>query len=206
MKFKKIAIACALATLVTTPVFADTTNFEGLSASVGLLFVGGSTRLSEGNNSADFGQNSQIGIADIGYGFAISNGFVVGTGITLDLGKPKMGAVTDSEGSLAAQAKNHYSVYVQPTWVLNKTTGIYAKLGYNHTKGIFTGIGDENDAFSFDSKFKGTSYGVGIRTFMDTNLFVQVEASLANFKSKNVDGANLKPKMTRATVSLGYRF
>jgi opacity protein-like surface antigen len=203
MKIKQVAAAAALAALVSTPAFADTSNFEGLSAAIGLALNGGNTKLSADDTSIDLGKTSQIGVVDINYGMAMSNGFVLGAGLALDLGKAKLGGVELDGETLSLKAKNHYSIYVQPTWVINKTTGIYAKVGYNHAKGT-ANYADASDS----AKFKGTSYGLGVKTFIDNNLFIQVEASMANFKSKSFEeGAfSIKPKMTRATVSLGYRF
>jgi opacity protein-like surface antigen len=203
MKLKQIASVLALAAVVSTPAFANTSNFEGLSAALGLSFNGGNTKLSGDDGSIDLGKTSQVGVIDLNYGFAMNKNFVLGTGLALDLGKSKLGdAVLDGD-TLSLKTKNHYSIYVQPTWVLNKTTGIFVKLGYNHTKGTATYDGESGSA-----KFKGTSYGVGIKTFVNSNLFVQVEAGMANFKSKSFyDGElSIKPKMTRATVSVGYRF
>ena len=203
MKLKQVAAASVLAALVSTPAFANTSNFEGLSAALGLSFNGGNTKLSVDDSSIDLGKTSQVGVVDINYGFALDKNFVLGAGLALDLGKSKLGdAVLDGE-TLSLKTKNHYSIYVQPTWVLNKTTGIFVKLGYNHTKGTASFDGESGSA-----KFKGTSYGIGVKTFIDNNLFVQVEAGMANFKSKSFyDGElNIKPKMTRATVSVGYRF
>jgi opacity protein-like surface antigen len=203
MKLNQIAAASVLAVIVSTPAFADTSNFEGFSAALGLSFNGGNTKLSVEGDSIDLGKNSQVGVVDLNYGFAMDKSFVLGTGIALDLGKSKLGEIGFDEGTLSLKTKNHYSIYVQPTWVLNKSTGIFVKLGYNHTKGTAT-FGDESGS----AKFKGTRYGVGIKTFVDNNLFVQVEAGMANFKSKSFDEGDLtiKPKMTRATVSVGYRF
>jgi opacity protein-like surface antigen len=205
MKIKQIAAAAAFAALVSTPAFADTSNFEGLSASIGLALNGSNTKLSAEDTSIDLGKTSQVGVVDLNYGMAMSNGFVLGAGLALDLGKAKLGGVELGNETLSLETKNHYSIYLQPTWILNKTTGIYAKVGYNHTKGTASGnVGSDS------AKFKGTSYGLGVKTFIDSNLFIQVEASMANFKSKTFedgDGAfSIKPKMTRATVSLGYRF
>jgi opacity protein-like surface antigen len=207
MKLKKIAAACAL-TFAFTPAMADSSQFQGFSAALGVSFNGGNAKVSGGDLSLDFGQTSQVGVIDLGYGFGISPSLVIGAGIAYDLGKTKFGSITDSEGNLSFESKNQYAVYVQPTWVINNSAGLYAKLGYNWAKGTSSGIDDDDEPFNESTNFKGMSYAIGIKTFLDKNLFFQVEAGMVNLKSKSFFEGDftVKPKMSRATVSLGYRF
>ena len=77
MKLKQVATASVLAAFVSTPAFANTTNFEGFSAALGLSFNGGNTKLSGDGSSIDLGKTSQVGVVDFNYGFALDKDFVL---------------------------------------------------------------------------------------------------------------------------------
>ncbi len=209
---KKSLISCVMsvACLAAPAAFAQASSFEGLSASVGLGLVGANTRatVTDGADSVygDFGKTSAIGVFDVGYGFAAGKDFVVGLGGTIDLGKTKAGgvgySVGGSAGDVTIKLKNHYSLYVQPTWVVTPTTGIYAKVGYHHAKGTVS----DSAGSSESSNIHGYGLGLGVKTFVNKSVFVQVEALATNYKNKTVGDVSYKGKAATALVSVGSRF
>ncbi len=210
---KKLLLIAAMSAATTTPVFAQASNFEGFSAGLGLAAVGVSTKVSESYDGDSYGlslgKDNVIPGVDLSYTKAIDSKLLVGFGVTYDLAKSKSGEFNLGEGgSIGLEAKNHYSVYVQPQYLLNNTTAVFAKLGYHQMKGSISG--DYAAAFTSE-KYNGIGYGVGIKTFIDKNLFVQVEGQIVDFKQKSFDYGDgyivsYKPKSTAGIVTLGYKF
>ena len=134
--------------------------------------------------------------------------------------------------------KDHHSLYIMPTYLVNNSTGIFAKVGYHKQKGSLNykntqtldntnniveansgsavetvGPLYEDDTFaaSGSRNFKGWGYGVGLKTLLTNNLFLQVEAEYIDYKSQSVTGTDdivykFKPESLSGTISIGYRF
>ncbi len=201
MKKKLLAVCLAVA---TSSVFAQSSNFTGLTTGLGVGFVGASLDVGVEGEGSIFknGQTNVIPSIDIGYHTAIDNNFVLGVGFTYDLAKTKMGSIAEAyEGGLQFKGKDHYSIYVQPTYVLSNTTAVFAKLGYHHTKGVAE-IGGESGSL----KFKGFGYGAGVKVNLDKNLYLQAEAQIIDFDSKTDEGITFKPKTAAGILSIGYKF
>ncbi len=205
MKKKLLAVCLAVA---TSSVFAQASNFEGFSAGLSIGAVGVDTKVSSNDGYGfNLGKSNVIPGIDLSYTQAIDSKMLVGVGVTYDLAKSKSGEIT-GDGTIGLEAKNHYSVYVQPQYLLNNTTAIFAKLGYHQMKGSISG----DFASSFTSeKYNGFGYGIGVKTFIDKNLFVQVEGQIVDFKQKSFDYGggevvSYKPKSSAGIVTLGYKF
>jgi opacity protein-like surface antigen len=211
---KKLLLLAALS-VATTSVFAQAKNFEGPSAALSFAAVGVDTKFSYAdadgaNGSTSFGKTSFVTGLDLSYAKAIDSNWLMGFGITYDLNKTKAGEFSDSDdqgtSSLSIKAKNHYSVYVQPTYALNNSTALFAKVGYHSMKGEMT----YTDGSSDSEKFKGIGYGFGVKTFVNKNLFIQAEAQIVDFKNKSFsdeDGSwGYKVKSNAGIISVGYKF
>ncbi len=213
---KKLLLVAALS-VAASSVFAQAKNFEGPSAALTFATVGANTNinLKDGNDSTgiDSGKTTLVSGVDLSYAQSIDSNWLIGFGITYDFNKTKSGTFTYDDGvesgSLSLTTKNHYSLYVQPTYAVNNSTALFAKLGYHKTKGVIEGVSN-GDAGSVSSNFNGIGYGVGIKTFIDKNLFVQAEAQLVDYKKKSFteDGVtdSYKIKSTAGIVSIGYKF
>ena len=203
MSLTRFASLTVLAAIVAQPALAQSNNFTGVSAAAGFAMTGANTYIDEGGNSGmgyDLGKTSTVALVDVGYGLSLNKNFVLGLGASVDLGKSKLGGVygTDFVG------KSHNALYVQPTWLLSPTTGLFAKVSYQQIKNEFV---DGSTTYSMSSK--GTGLGLGVKTFINSNVFVQVEASNVTYKAKALDAANsgtAKVSATAGTVSAGYRF
>lgn len=239
-------MAAALA--VTAPAFAQSAKFEGFSVAAGLSMVGASTQLGgsiaatddnplSGAGSVDMGKNSTIGVLDLGYGFRVNPNFVLGVGGTLDLGKTKSGAVNvNSPGDIVPGVssgpliqligKNHFSLYAQPTWLVTPETGLFFKVGYHQMsrgqEGLLGSMLATETGGSASMKFNGMGYGLGVKTYINKNIFVQAEVGTVNFKSKDLmsllgtmgeeasltglGGLSAKVKTTSGLISIGMNF
>jgi len=205
---KKLLLVAALS-VATTSVFAQTSQFEGFSAGLSIGAVGNNTKASDNEGySFTLGEDKIIPGIDLSYTTAIDSKMLIGVGFTYDLAKSKSGQISGGDSDISLEGKSHYSVYVQPQYLLNNSTSIFGKLGYHQMKGKITGTFESN--FTTE-KYSGFGYGVGIKTFIDKNLFVQVEGQIIDFKQKSFDygdgyTVSYKPKSTAGIVTLGYKF
>jgi opacity protein-like surface antigen len=205
MKMKLLTLTLALS---ATTVFAQPSNFEGFSAGVSIGAVGVDTKVSDNEGYGfNLGESNIIPGVDLSYSMPLDKQMLIGFGFTYDLAKSKSGEIT-GDGSIGLETKDHYSVYVQPQYLLNNTTAVFGKLGYHKIKGTISG----SYATNFTSEnFTGIGYGVGIKTFIDKNLFIQVEGQIVDFKKKSFDYGggevvSYKPKSSAGIVTLGYKF
>lgn len=218
--------------------------------------------------SSDFGKAKNfIPSIDLSYSAALSDKFLLGFGARYDLAKNKSGTlqsdyttadVTTSVDTIANAGedadytlhdirnvetynityKDHNSLYVMPTYLVNNSTGVFAKVGYHQQKGSLNykniqTLSNENtitdvgggveegglstyytaDTFtaSGSKNFKGWGYGLGLKTLLTNNLFLQVEAEYIDYKSQSVTGTDdivykFKPESLSGTISIGYKF
>ena len=119
----------------------------------------------------------------------------------------KSGQDGSSTNSGKAEIKDYYTVYVQPGYAVNNTSAIYAKVLYASAKL------DVSGATSSSKDLNGWGGGIGLKTFLDKNLFVQTELNYTEFDSVTVTGTgNLagtvtgKPKIAGGTINIGYQF
>ena len=248
MMNKKLLASTALAGLLATSnAFSQTTNFAGPSLALSGAYVGGSSNINTGEflNDEIFGgsginaklgdQTNVIPGIDLNYGFALGNNFVLGIGAAYDFSKTKTGGFNfngrisgeDSTITLDSELKNHYSLYVQPTYVINKDSAFFAKVGRHYAKSEVssTGTGSFYAGAFGDSPRKnnveGWGYGLGLKTFLNSNFYIQAEAGIVEYDRVNlpfiIDGGNfdaangsapssIKQKTTNATISVGYKF
>ena len=158
-------------------------------------------------------------LADISYGIEMNKDFVISIGATYDFSKSESEILsgTDENGDAASvkgKLKDHYSVYLQPTYLINSSTGIFAKASYNFAKASYT-ISVNEDSLSISDDVNGWGYGLGIKSFLNNNLFIQAEGSLTKYDrtSKNLEGdtgiiydISSKPEVLSAIISIGYKF
>jgi opacity protein-like surface antigen len=220
-----LAIACILATSNT---FSQTSNFTGPSLALYASHVDAKNDIEEvtglyANKNTTTKKNNLIPGVDFNYGFAIENNFVIGLGATYDLSKTKTGEATrsfDSVGDAVTiitnnELKDHYSLYIQPTYVINKDSAMFAKLGKHFAKAnyswthIFNGASDGR-SFSNSSNIEGWGYGLGFKNFLSNNLFVQGEVGIVNYEKfidrSRIESLSMKPETVNATISVGYKF
>jgi len=216
---------------------------------------------------SDFGKAKNfIPSIDLSYSAALSDKFLLGFGARYDLAKNKSGTLQSdytSENVVTSQYsdtsdnltyytlndirnvesynityKDHSAIYAMPMYLVNNSTGVFAKVGYHQQKGslnykniqtfdnevfadsVYLGVPDiaaetyytEGTYTANGSKnFKGWGYGLGLKTLLTNNLFLQVEAEYIDYKSQSVTGTDdivykFKPESLAGTISIGYKF
>jgi opacity protein-like surface antigen len=209
MTNKTTAICCAVALLATTaatPALSQSKNFAGPSIAVHTGYTGTDTKITyDAGVGANFGENDITYGVDLAYSFPVDNNFLISIGATYDLDKIKAGSATDGN-DVKLSLKDHYSLYIEPTYAFNNSTALFAKLGYHQAKGKVSVAGE-----SASDDFKGWGYGFGIKTFLNNNVFVKVEASLVEYDKQTAnagteDEISFKPETVSGLISIGYKF
>jgi len=223
-------IACTALTnlCLTSTAFSQTNNFTGLSLALSASYVDtkNTTTVVDpflGTFTLPSNKNNFIPGVDISYGFAIGNNFVVGLGATYDFRKTETGVPTinindflgeDLTSTLPSTLKDHYSLYIQPTYVINKDSAMFAKLGRHFAQVKTTGstfIGEElAGQAETTSNIEGWGYGLGFKNFLSNSLFIQGDVVAVDYKKINFDlgglPTSIKPETLNATISVGYKF
>jgi opacity protein-like surface antigen len=228
---KKTLSLLAAALAVSAPAFAQSAKFEGFSVSAGLGSIGTNTQYSLAPTSVPAteelpasstpgyvlhcGKTSNLPVLDLAYGKRLDQNIVLGVGATLGLGKTQSGGlnVSSEEMSLGMSlvGKNHLSVYVQPTWVLTPDTGVFFKLGYHKMKGSVesdSAVPGLSSVLPSSLSFSGVGYGIGVKSYISKNVFIQAEATTINYKSNDLDlfPGTAKVKSAAGIVSIGMNF
>ncbi len=195
---RQLSIALiALSVLTTGYAYADAQNFQGLRVGGNLNMTGASTKVTNSSSTdGSFGANNVGGGLSLAYTQRISKKTVIGIGGTFSNSKFKAG--TDSANTII-KGKNIWTAYVEPGVVVGEDTLIYAKAGYAGMKGTI-------DEFATEHSLSGYMYGLGIRTMVDANVYMEVEALQYVFNSKTINSAIYDIKATQANVGLGYKF
>ena len=204
----------------------------------------------------DNGDYSTIPFVDASYSIPVSNNFLFRIGGRYDFSKSKSGSIstdftagigtvvmdnTDTGGNednvndapireqikLSYNYKDHYSIYVAPTYVMNNNSAFFGKIGWHTQKGNLkysetytcTGIdltedGQCNETLpntnaSGSKTFEGWGYGLGyIHSF--GNAYVQLDAEFIDYDKKSFKSGDVtysfKPESLNAAISVGYRF
>jgi opacity protein-like surface antigen len=228
MTNKTTTICCAVALLATTaatPALSQAKNFAGPSIAIG---AGYSSYNPEGSlieanlgvpitSKLETGKNDFKYLADLSYGFVANNNLVVSLGATYDFNDSEATFVSSTfDGdtvSIKGKLKDHYSLYIQPTYLLNNSTGIFAKVSYNYAKNSIT-LAENAASVAFSENLEGWGYGVGAKTFLNDNLYLQFEGSLVKYdkQSKSIVGdldtytISAEPEVLSALISIGYKF
>ena len=224
-KLLKISAIALLAS--STSLMAQMT---GPSVAISLAKVMASTdgTATAGNNNNTTGtvdRNFVIGSIDLDYAQKINNEWNMSYGINYIPGKGKIGDVSRTDTNLGAagastegtatakgELTKHITLYIEPTYMINATSGVYAKLGYVHadldikTTTVIAGGGTLNESVSV----KGVQYGIGYKTAISKNVYAKIEGTLNDYKeisvTENANTYKANPEVRQATISIGYTF
>ncbi|MSP06373.1 MAG: hypothetical protein EXR13_02225, partial [Candidatus Fonsibacter sp.] len=179
-KLLKLSAIALLAS--STSLMAQTKSFEG--ASIG-IFGGALGAEADGTvtgtatgGSGSIGKVTGIAGVDVSYAFA---GGALAVGATYVPMKAKFGGGSGNDATsgttITGELKDHYTIYIQPTYVVNKDAALFAKFAYAHADVKTT------NTTTAPSDVEGWGYGVGLKTFLTPNTFVQVEGIYTDYDS-----------------------
>ena len=207
-KINKLVICLLLAG--TSSVYAQKT---GPSIAIYGSFAGaeveGSGSAGTKTGSGTVGMITPIAGFDIGYNFtpAIALG-VTYIPMKADIGTGKV----DSTSSRSVEVKDHYTIYIEPSYVVNKDASLYARAFYAAASTSSTGFTSKPD------DLEGYGGAVGLKTFLNANTFVRAEASYTeydtiSFTSVTTSGGasttttgSGTPRIVQGTIAIGYQF
>jgi opacity protein-like surface antigen len=224
-KVLKISAIALLAS--STSLMAQMT---GPSVAISLAKVMASTdgTATAGNNNNTTGtvdRNFVIGSIDLDYAQKINNEWNMSYGINYIPGKGKIGDVSRADTNLGAagastsgtatakgELSKHITLYVEPTYMINPTSGVYAKLGYVHadldikTTTVIADGGTVNQSVNVE----GFQLGIGYKTAISKNMYAKIEGTLSDYKeitvTENANSYKANPEVRQATISIGYTF
>ena len=178
---------------------------RGFYAGLGLGAVGANFSTTTIVSKTKVGQNNTVGMIDVGYAAPINPNWGIGLGATLDMNETKSGEV--EPGNFRVRIKDHYSVYVQPYLNLTPSTAVFGKLGYHAMKGDVSDL-----TYARSNTYHGIGYGLGVKSMMNRNIYLQAEATWVDYDSRTFFGTKSKIdfdyafKSTAGVVTLGYQF
>lgn len=181
------------------------------------------------NTAAEVSRNLTLASIDLDYAQQLNNSWNISYGVNYIPLKGKIADVARSDTNLGSTAggtttgsntatgelKKHITIYVEPTYMINKDSGVYAKLGYVHadlkinsTTQIEGGT-KVNDTIGVH----GYQYGIGYKTALSKNLYAKIEGTINNYSDisytkvgEETNTFNANPEVKQATISIGYTF
>lgn len=201
---KKKLIAAVAATFAVLPMFAtaQSQNFVGFDLGLDVGFKSTSAKLSSANSSLD-----SVGSTD--WGWALTGGYTMplGQSATLgfvgsyDLSTTEFAKLSDPSTTVKAKMKDHYSIGLEPGWVVSNNVLVYGKLNYHSAN-----FSLDYNSSSGKQDFKAFGYGAGVKVLMSKNVFVRLSVERVDYDSKTVSGVTMKPSDTTGMIGLGWKF
>jgi hypothetical protein len=184
--------ALALVVLVANPVMAQTRKndyqlFDGASISIGVTAKKSATTTAAGVEESG---SSNVGVAKLSYTFASDSRYKLSVSANADLQKSPISS------TIAIQRKTPTELNIEPSYLLTSTLISYAKLGV-FAASYSTPFGSQN--------IGGSSYGVGIKSLLTENIYLQGELTQHKASGSTTLGWD-KYKQTSTSVLLGYYF
>jgi opacity protein-like surface antigen len=231
---KKLLLAIALASLVSSAMAQSA--FEGFYGQVAAGYENNSvdsvSSRSSGinnplNNPSASNANGQVNIG-LGYNTAVSQKWLLGLGAeysTMSSTSNSSQVTSISCGGNCGQynqykISNRYSIFLTPTYALEKNSAVYAKVGYTNQKIqatiIETTAFDANNNAKFSSTTGGYVLGLGYKQIIQGGLYGFVEANYYKYSGANLNGRlpmgevvtgyNPTSSAYNALVGVGYKF
>ena len=204
-KILKLSAIALLASSVSAMAQKSGTSIAVFGSIAGAeVEASGSAGNGNGTGSGSVGKVTPIAGFDIGYNFTPN--FAIGaTYIPMEA---KIGTGRVDGGNVTGELKDHYTIYVEPAFVINKDASLYGRLQYAHAD-----ISTSNLTTS-TKNLEGWGGGVGLKTMLTSNAFVQVEANYTEYdkvsgtktNTGGTSSANADPKVAAGLVTIGYKF
>jgi outer membrane protein W len=180
------------------------------------------TNTSPNSGNGPVGAVFGLAALELGYGIPVAKDVTIAIGATytpleaeLD-GKStdsSTGSSTSTRGSTnKITIKNPYTIYIQPTFEINKDSAFFIKGFYSHADVDVTNV------TSKPGDLEGYGGGAGLKVMLTKNAFIQAEASYTQFDSiKGTKAATNQSTVTRTItaddpslvegrITIGYKF
>jgi opacity protein-like surface antigen len=207
----KTTSAIAALALISAAACAQARDVEGFSIGLGLGYV--QPKVTYDDNVSGHYRWDKVDFVpqvEAAYSKAINDKWLIGIGMTLDLANTHAGTQSALWGPVETTMKEHFSAYIQPTYALDESSAVFAKIGYHSVKVEAVG---QPGANWLDDKFhiQGIGYGVGYKRFINDNFFVQAEVQFVDYRNKSFNDGfgyvwNYQQNTTAGILTAGFRF
>ena len=199
---KKLSCIAIAASLIAAPAFAQHLKFDGFSLGVNLNFPTTSVDYNVGGLSQTKSNATNDAGVQLAYSYRSQDNYVLGIGATYSPGDVKGGTANINSVDYDWKGKDLYSLYLEPGVLVSPTTLAYGKLSFQAANGE---VKLSNGGSARDD-YMGYGFGVGVRTLLNANVYVQAEIMQVNYNEKSSLGLTAKPSSTLGNVGLGYQF
>jgi len=220
---------CLLGTSATAQFVGPYVGVSGSAAGIATDVSKSSTNSANGSGSA--GAVFGLGAIDLGYSIGAGKGSSVAIGATYNpfkgeiSGKNADNSITAGSTSRTFQVKDAYTVYIQPTFDINKDASFFIKAFYAHADTSLSGT-----AVTKPKDLEGYGASAGLRVMLTKDAYVQVEAAYTEFDTVSakiaettaqlVGGASAQtnkaavtrtftasnPELIEGRITLGFKF
>lgn len=208
MKAKSAIIALAL---IPASASAQPNGFEGFDVGLGLGYVQPKVTFTDNiSGHYQWAEGDWVAQVDGAYHTAINDKWLIGVGLTFDLNNTNAGTRNETYGPVETTLKEHVAVYIQPTYVVDRSSAVFAKIGYHSVK--VDAIGQPG-SFWIDDKIRtqGIGYGFGCKKLVSKDFFVQAEIQFVDYeKELTTEGTgyvwDYQQKTAAGIFTVGYKF
>jgi hypothetical protein len=135
----------------------------------------------------------------LGYTFALNSSYTLGLKISGDFKSGEYGAGDVAGTETKVVEKNHYSVAVEPGYVVNPKLLVFGILAHHTAIAEIEGV-------SGHARMNGIGYGIGFKQTVADHLFIMAELQRIDYGRETIDVSTIKPSSTVGAVGLGYHF
>ena len=195
----------------------DKTSFSGLSIGVnGQLKSTSAKARYDGYTLDGIGQQNFITNLQADYEFKLNNRYGVMLGATIDLNDSELLKLNGKFNNLPSKdfkvtEKNHFSLFVAPTYQLNDSTLGFVKLAYHRSKVEMENNINWSNQFTSWSRssaktLNGYGIGVGVRSHLYNNIYANLELQRVMYSTDSIVTADLGTGTTIGSFGLSYSF
>ena len=195
----------------------DKTSFSGLSVGVnGQLKSTSAKARYDGYTLDGIGQQNFITNLQADYEFKLNNRYGVMLGATIDLNDSELLKLNGKFNNLPSKdfkvtEKNHFSLFVAPTYQLNDSTLGFVKLAYHRSKVEMENNINWSNEFSNWSRsssktLNGYGLGFGVRSHLYNNIYANLELQRVMYSTDSIVTADLGTGTTIGSFGLSYSF
>ena len=135
----------------------------------------------------------------LGYTFALNSNYTLGLKISGDFKSGEYGAGDVASTETKVVEKNHYSVAVEPGYVVNPKLLVFGILAHHTAIAEIEGV-------SGHARMNGIGYGIGFKQTVADHLFIMAELQRIDYGRETINVSTVKPSSTVGAVGLGYHF
>lgn len=195
----------------------EKTSFSGLSIGInGQLKSTSAKARYDGSILDGIGQQNFIANIQADYEFKLNNQFGLMFGATVDLNDSELLKLNGKFRNLPSKdftvtEKNHFSLFVAPTYQLNDSTLGFVKLAYHRSKvEMENNINWPNQFTSWSrgssKTLNGYGVGLGLRSHLFNNIYANLELQRVMYSTDSIVTADLGTGTTIGSFGLSYSF